>query len=185
MPSVNCSNLEQVVRVNWHRLELRPQYVCNPAHWPIPVTSYKFSTEPLLSAMDPSKWMWRIDSREKFIISKYSSENLCSDFDLSITPHSILKDSHVVSSRVFPQLSWYGVGSGLSILWNQLHQFWKQPSRRECVCPERGKGNAKPVQLHGSKWPPPSWVGAQRARLRSHLPRDRGVVWGGGSSSLL
>ena len=50
----------------------------------------------------------------------------------------------------------------------------------ECVRPDCGKGNARLVQLHSSKWPPPRWVRAQRSRLRTHLPRDRGVVWGGG-----
>ena len=54
---------------------------------------------------------------------------------------------------------------------------------REYVRPERGKANAKLLQLHGSKCPPPRWVRAQRARLRTHLPRDRGVVWGGGQES--
>ena len=51
---------------------------------------------------------------------------------------------------------------------------------RECVRPDCGKTDAKLVQLYGSKWPPSRWVRVQRSLLRTHLPRDRGVVWCGG-----
>ena len=54
---------------------------------------------------------------------------------------------------------------------------------RECIRADRGKGNARLVQLHASKCPPSRWPLGQRSTLRTHPLWDQGVVWGGGQES--
>ena len=54
---------------------------------------------------------------------------------------------------------------------------------RECIRADRGKGNARLVQLHNSKCPPSRWPLGQRSSLRTHPLWDQGVVWGGGQES--
>ena len=88
-----------------------------------------------------------------------------------------------LAKRIFAKVetAYYYTRASLEFFWKEKPASCK--SSRECARADCGNGNAKLVQLQPSKCPPLRWVRGQRSRLRPHLPRDRGVVWGGGHES--